>query len=359
MTHPMFDPQRRCTPVQAWPSGDQAAWKAACEPDDPLGPPGGYASRWARSTRAKVENGYGRWLGWLERSGQLDPAATPAARATRERVTSYLTMLQDQDYAPYTIANRLQDLGDALLAMDAGSETDFIRRAAWRIHALAQPVKDLNDRIRPAEEVVQLGLDLMHAADHDRFRTPFDRAVLFRDGLAIALLIHRPLRITNYASITLGRQLRDERGSWRLSFTGMEMKTGRPFEAAWPEELIDALERYLQVHRPVLLDRAETQALWVAKGGAQMKSNILAFRIKKWTEEAFGAAINPHTFRHIAATTIATEDPGNVMSVPAVLGHATLETSEQHYNKAKMVDAGRRYQETLRASGRKPQGLAV
>ncbi len=36
-----------------------------------------------------VTDGYGYWLTWLERIGQLDPASTPVSRANRERVQAY------------------------------------------------------------------------------------------------------------------------------------------------------------------------------------------------------------------------------------------------------------------------------
>jgi integrase/recombinase XerD len=355
VTHPMFDPARRCTPVTDWPEADQAAWRIALAPQDPFEPEAGFASRWAPSTRRKIETGYGRWLGWLERSELLDPCSTPASRVTRERVRAYLAMLQAMQCAPYTVANHLQDLGDALRAMAPSGDWAWILKAAGRVHQQARPIKDFHARMRPAEEVLQLGLDLMDAAEHQRFRTPHDRAVLFRDGLTLAALIHRPLRIMNFAAITIGRNLQRRGDKWWLSFSKEEVKTKRPLECTWPEALYEQLDHYLDVHRPALLDGAESEALWVAKGGAGMSTTVLAYRITKRTEDEFGKSINPHMFRHIAATTIATDDPENITGVAGVLGHSTLETSEKHYNKAKMVDAGRRYQSTVK-SARKSRG---
>jgi integrase/recombinase XerD len=348
MTHPMFDPERRCLPVEEWPTLDRAAWALALAPYDPLEPEAGLATSWARGTRSGVQNGYGRWLGWLQRSGDLDADASPANRVTHDRVRAYLGKLKDMDYAPYTISGRLQQLGDAMRVMVPDGDWGWIRRGAARLHSQARPVKDLNHRMRPPEEVLKLGLDLMHHAEHDRFRSKYDRAVMYRDGLALAALIHRPLRIGNYASIAFGRQLRRFGEGWRLSFSAAEMKARRPFECAWPDELVAALDRYIDVHRKVLFegkrDPASACALWIAQGGAGMTSQVLAHRIIKRTEDEFGTAINPHTFRHIAATTIATDDPENITAVPSVLAHATIETSERFYNRAKQIDAADRYQ---------------
>jgi len=59
------------------------------------------------------------------------------------------------------------------------------------------------------------------------------------------------------------------------------------------------------------------------------------------------ARVNPHTFRHIAATTIASVTPDNVTDIARVLGHTSLDVSEKHYTKARTVLAGRAYQETI------------
>ncbi len=346
--HSMFDPERRCMPVDEWPEADRSAWAIASGPFNPLEPTEGMASRWAQATRLKTELGYGRWLGWLDRAGALDPISSPAQRATRETVRAYLKMLGEFDYAPYTVAGRLQELADALRVMAPDIDWIWLQRAAGRLHEAARPVTDLNDRIRSAEEVAQLGFDLMHHAEHDRFRTSYDRAVMYRDGLVLAGLIHRPLRIGNFASIAIGRHLKRRGDHWWLTFPAAEVKTRRELECPWPEEVEEQLEQYMEVHRSVLLDGGKTDALWVALRGAGMTRTVLAHRITKRTGDEFGTAINPHTFRHIATTTIATEDPEGVTGVAAVLGHADLRTSEKHYNRAKMVDAARTYQATLK-----------
>lgn len=81
-----------------------------------------------------------------------------------------------------------------------------------------------------------------------------------------------------------------------------------------------------------------------------MRPNDVHFRIVKVTRDAFGVPINPHAFRHMAATRIATDNPENITDVMAMLGHASPETAERHYNRAKMLDAGGRYQGTVKAN---------
>ncbi len=64
--------------------------------------------------------------------------------------------------------------------------------------------------------------------------------------------------------------------------------------------------------------------------------------------------INPHAFRHLAATTIATDNPEGATGIAVVLSHKRLETSEANYNKARQADAAHLYQTAIgkRGAGR-------
>jgi site-specific recombinase XerD len=127
------------------------------------------------------------------------------------------------------------------------------------------------------------------------------------------------------------------------------MKARRPFECIWPWALGEALARYLMTFRPVLLGAGSTDALWISKSGSPLSKKDVAFRITTRTAQAFGVAINPHMFRHIAATAIASREPESIEAASKILGHAGLSTLERHYNKATSDDACSRYYETIRA----------
>jgi site-specific recombinase XerD len=346
--------ENRCTPLAEWPAADRAAWSVAQQPHDLLEPAVGYASRWRPTTQKMIENGYGRWVGWLGRSGQLDPCSTPADRADRPRVTAYLQSLHDAGLADFSVAARLQQLGNALRAMAPGHDWTWLLRASSRVHAQATPARDPAARMPPAAEVKALGVDMMYAAENDRFRTERDRAALFRDGLLITLLFHRSLRLGNLTNIVIGRQLQRQDDGWRLVFNETGTKGNNPINWPWPAELTSALERYIDVHREVLLRCSRksigpTQALWISKQGTVMTTSAISFQISGRTEAEFGKAINPHSFRHLGGTTIATYDPDHATDIRLILGHTSMKTSEKFYNHAKMIDAGRLYEATLAA----------
>ncbi len=69
-------------------------------------------------------------------------------------------------------------------------------------------------------------------------------------------------------------------------------------------------------------------------GARALCENMVYRRTMKLTQERLGRAINPHAFRHAAATSIAFSDPEHVMMTKSILGHSTLAASERYYNLA-------------------------
>ena len=134
----------RCWPVAEWPMHDQAAWARALQPGDLLEEPRA-ASRWAPKTLETIVNGYGRWLDWLDAQGLFDPAALPEERVSRERVSAYAAELK-ATVAPFSVATRIQQLGDALRAMAPDGDWGWILRGADRIRAQAASVRDKRAR---------------------------------------------------------------------------------------------------------------------------------------------------------------------------------------------------------------------
>jgi integrase len=353
----------RCAPLAEWPAIDQAAWQAALQPAG-LFNDGGVAAGWKPQGQTMVINGYGRWLTWLIRTGQLNPDEPPSTRVTRERVAAYAEALAASGNAAMTVQSRIHQLARAMRALAPEGGWSWISRAADRLRAEAVPVREKRSRMQSSDALADLGIHLMGIAARtdDHFAIP--RAALYRDGLMIATLALRPFRARNFASITLGEHLILQHDQWRFDF--QDTKTSR-IEAPFPEDLVPYLETYLEVHRPILLTgkpipgviRAPTQALWIAKGGKQMGAAAISYEIKKHTGDAFGKDLNPHLFRDCETTTVAIEAPENIHDVPTLLGHASMRTSEKHYNQAQTLQAGRLYQATIKQLRRRKPGPVI
>lgn len=333
--------------LPAWPAQDRAAWAAALVPGSVL-EPGGIASRWAPVTCDLVADGYGHWLAWLAREGRLNRRASPATRASMNAVSDYLDALK-ATVAPYTVAARIEQLGNALRAMAPDQDWRWLQRAAGRLRLSAVSVRNKPARLQSPERLVALGMALMREADATQGEAPPVRAMAYRDGLMIAFLAHRPVRRRNLASMRLGQHLVQYGQEWWVLFTAEETKTGQRLVFPVPPRLLPHLHRYLGHHRPALAAcgaqgaSGPTDGVWVSLRGTQMGAAAVAHQVTDRTRTAFGLSLSPHLFRDCAATGIATSAPEEVHLIRSILGHATAATSGRYYNLANSLTASRRY----------------
>lgn len=353
---PKYDPSRRCRPVEGWPEIDQLAWVAALAAGDPLESPGP-ASGWARLTQRGAIKAYGRWLTWLDSTGELVPTSMPAGQVTPKRVRAFAVAL-GQINAPMTVLHRIEALARIAGALAPDRDWKWLWHVREQLGSRAVPARDKQSRLVGSEELLALGLRLVAEADSDTLdggaATLRSRAVRFRDGLMVAFLALRPLRLHNLAAIQLGQHLVAQGEGYRMRFAASETKARRALEQPFPEALLAVLERYLSHHRPLLCARVGSKraflptspchALWVGIGGVGLSTTNIHARVVDLTRKAFGRSISPHLFRDCAATSIATEMPARVHVVMSVLGHSSLITSERHYNHAKSVQAAQLHQ---------------
>jgi integrase len=342
----------RCLPFAAWPDQDRHSWEAGMRPAG-LFEEGSASADWSPHSRNKTAKGYGRWLSWLMQRGLFNPSLTPGARVIKPLIADYVAGLSSS-CAPYTVVCRLQELYDALRVLAPHDDWRWLAELWMRLNRRAQPVVNKRLRLRPASDLVDLGRRMMTSAARQIGWSERRRAVHYRDGLMIALMAYRPLRLKNFASIALGVHLVQQSGGWWLQFPTGSMKAKRPYEVAFPKALVPDLERYLAVHRGILLVGESgqlspgTDALWVSEVGTMLEKGALASRIRKHTKEAFGASLPPHWFRDAAATSIAIEDPRHVCDAHHILGN-TIATTEKYYNQARSLEASRRHHAMLKA----------
>lgn len=354
-------------PIAEWPALDRALWEKGVEPKG-LFEIGGVGADWAHHSRRKTAGGYSHWLSWLATQRPFEPGVHPADRVTPERVAAYVKYLR-AERAPYTVLCRVQELYDALRVMAPDADWHWLTQVYRSLRAQVRPVRDKFSRLKPIDELAALGERLMDEAETAVGWSARRRAVGYRDGLIIALLAYRPVRLKNFASMRLGRHLTKVGRCWLILFAADETKSQVPYEAIVPSALAPRLERYLDVHRRILL-RGECiggatkggptpertakapvdpglDALWVSEVGTQLVSEVMQRRIFDHTRQEFGRGISPHFFRDAAATSIAVENPRHVGDASLVLGHAGHRMTEKHYNHARSLDASRRQAETL------------
>jgi integrase len=322
-------------------------WEAAFVTTDLLSA-NAVIARWSMRSRCKTQKGYGRWLDWNIGRGDLVSEAPPETRVTRERVAAYIADLQAIN-SPHTVQTRLQELVDAMRVLAPVEDWRWLRAVAFRLRHQARSVRNKTMRMQSPDMLEALGLQLMTDAEIQVRWPPLKRATRFRNGLMIALLARRPLRLKNFAAIAIGRHLVGEEGRYTLLFPAEEMKNKQPYEVVLPAGLVRRFEEYLTFWRRILLTRGgmqiatTTDALWVSREGTRLSVETIYRQIVKVTGKAFGLPVNPHLFRSCAATAVAVAAPEQVNDVPALLGHTDPSTAEHYYNQASALEAGRRY----------------
>ena len=350
---------RRCKPIEEWPQGDSQCWRAALQAGDPL-EEGGCRAEHSRHSNRAMEKGYGRWLAWLDSKDLLDAKVAPGDRITPDRVRAYARDLEVQN-ASGTVISRLIELKVTAAIMDPGKDWSWIYRRAAAIRARHKPARPKRHRLVPIEKLVALGLDLMAGADTET--TALRRFKTYRDGLLIAALASRQLRLRNLTGLILDRTLAQRDNGWWIQVPAAETKTKNPIEEPFPEFLIPHLQTYLSDHRAniVALRNSRSNALWLSMHGSPMSDNAIYIRIVARTREVLGRAVNPHLFRDCAATSVAIHDPAHVGIASRLLGHRSGSTTERYYNQARSVEASRLMQKSLleRRSGLPREGDAT
>src|SRR5260370_19069146 len=94
--------------------------------------------------------------------------------------------------------------------------------AQLRDEAIPSPRK--RAQLKHADELFDLGKNLMRAAEADQEMPVLKRAVQYRDGLMIALLAARSMRIGNFAAIKIDRHLIPAGAGYRLVLPADETK---------------------------------------------------------------------------------------------------------------------------------------
>ena len=341
-------------PVEEWPAFDRGVWLKAKAPADIFEDPH-RGSTWAPASWHKAEVGYGRWLRWLTLYHPDQLALRPEARLTEDLLRGWHTTLA-ASLAPMSQLALVEDVTRAMsiLAPKLKPSSPLVRLHA-NLRASARPSRDKRQRLVTADVLRDLGRLLMTEALNSDNWSDRRRAVAFRDGLAISLLVYRPFRLKNFGALRIGRELVQSAGEWHLVLSREDTKSRRPHEAKFPKALLGDFAIYLSRFRPILLSGesgccpSETDALWISETGSALQADSLSRRIANLTQARLNRRIPPHWFRDVAATTIAVEAPRNIADAHLVLGHASPMTTQKHYIQAQSLQAGAKFQASMQA----------
>ncbi len=327
-----------------WPHADQAAWAKAIATAD-IFSERSRCGRWRDATWRSVAAGYTRWLKHVGARGSLK--GTPAERVTPESVADFVAALK-RTTTPWSQCGYMYRLYYALMIMAPEQDWTWLNDIAVSLQRVARATRR-TDHVVPADQLYGLGRNLMERAEKDPDHQPIKKALLYRDGLMIALLAARPIRRKNLSGLRLGKQITKAGALWILCLQDHETKTRRAFELSLPPDLTLPIDRYLDRYRPRFFGASKHDGFWPTHRGTPLDARGMYKVIIKHTKSAFGTGVGPNLFRVSAATTMALGDPLHAEAAKLLLGQTHPGVMERHYNRARTIDASRRYQGHLDA----------
>lgn len=326
-----------------WPAAWQTAWAKAKEPAPSPFDKGGPASCWSMSTHRTVEQGVGALVAWLQWTGDFDPARPLEANFDKARLKAFIDAYSP-GRAEATTASIVQGVAYYLRATLPPDGLPWLTKLAHRMMNSATPSRPKLPRMASVPELITLGFRLMEIGLQKLSRGQRSGAQVYRDGLMVACLAARPLRLRNLCALRIGHSVLHTKTGYRVEFSNNQTKKGVPIEFAYPRWLIEPFDIYLEEVRPLLLSRARGDQddagwLWIGRRGRPLPSTNVTTTITNTTTRYLGRGVSPHLFRDCAATGIALHDPEHVGITKDILGHATAASGEKFYNQANSFKA--------------------
>jgi integrase len=346
-----------CLPYAAWPKDDRTRWEAAFKAGVDLFDDCGPAAHLAEPTRRMLWYAYGRFLAFLSTHHASLLTRPPAVRLDRKIIEAFVRW-QPKSCGDITIAKFLRDLRLILRYICPSEDWSWLLIIAKRIAAQAKQ-KPKKHHLVTSETLYALGIELMDRAitnGNAVKMVSMAHAIYYRDGLLIALLALIPLRLRTLAALHIGKHLVKSGDLWVLDIPTEDIKTKRPLDYPISAKLSGRIDLYLNQFRCRIPGAAMHDYLWASSQSRPMHHGSIYNTIRRRTRDALGFQVNPHRFRHAAATFWSIRDPANVRGVKDLLGHASFGTTEKHYIMAQSRIAGRAL---ARAIEGKRKGAAV
>jgi hypothetical protein len=230
----------RSLPIAEWPASDCLGWTQACRPAQRL-KSGGAASHLAPVSQADIANRYGLYLDFLQRYGRLDPAEGVTTLVTPDNVNGFITELRVR-VRSVTVWNSVYKLRRAAQLIAPGADFEWLTEIEKDI-ALVMVPRSKADRLVLTERLVEAGLSLIREAEMFG-KTALARAVGVRNGLLIALLALHPIRVKNFAALTIADTFININGRWWLHVPSDDTKSRRVDERQVPGFITDSVNCY-------------------------------------------------------------------------------------------------------------------
>jgi integrase len=311
---------------------DQRLWEAVFKPGD-LFDEANRGAHLAPSTREALRVSYAQYLRFVSdrHDGLLN--CPPEARINRQLVAEYVSLLRktNQDTS---VVSTLHHLRLTLRLLRPDVDWSWLLTITKRIASVA-PRKPKKHGSMTSEKLYLLGIELMDRAAADARRQgkiSKSTAMVYRDGLLIALLALFIPRRRTVTAIRIGKQLIRAGELWALDIPPEDTKNDQALDFPISADMSRRIDTYLQEFRIRLPGADSHSGLWASNKRRPMSDSAIYDAVRKRTKKAFGFGVNLHRFRHAAGSLWSIQDPVNVRGVKDLQGHTSYDkTTEKYY----------------------------
>lgn len=163
-----------------------------------------------------------------------------------------------------------------------------------------------------------------------------------RTALTMILLAEAPIRIMNCAEIELMSSLLEDLAG--LFLDAASTKEGAVDRREFSATLIDAIGRYVRLHRAVVAAPGETR-LFVGERGGPIRAAQLSKCLGDFTEPVFKVRVTPHAIRHSVGNFIVASAPEEARLASIILNHRSDAVTPTYLQRADQIVASRRLAE--------------
>jgi hypothetical protein len=174
----------------------------------------------AAVTRSDLECRYSYFLNFVLRSESFDPALPATGHVSLDRVQAYIVRLKTM-VSSVTAERSIHKLRRVVQLLAPEQDWEWLKNLEAELYFAAVPRPKFHRIVNP-DRVLEAGLTLMREAETIASLSPKKRACRFRNGLMIALLSLIVIRLKNYASLEIGRTLKQVGNQWWVTLPASE-----------------------------------------------------------------------------------------------------------------------------------------
>lgn len=335
----------RSVRLENWPTADRLGWDAALRASERLRR-GGAASHLKDVTRRDLARRYGYFLDYVQRTEEFNDSMAAAAYVTPERIAGFLTELQGR-VSSVTVYGTIYKVRRVAQLLVPAKDFTWLCEIEKDLGLVMQPGSKA-DRLVYSNVLAETGFALMVEADAASHWSVLARARQYRNGLMVAFLAFHPMRLKNFAALSVGGTFRNIKETWWIVLPATDTKENRPDERKLVEYLAHSVEHYLAIHRPVLARGKSNNAFWLSSNdGEAMTYSAVGRVVSTTTLASIGVDISPHLFRTSAVSTVAVYRGKDPHLGSALLHHTDRRVREKHYNYATNVSAAQKFADLI------------